>query len=93
MINDVFTGIDASLRRSLCADDGALWIRGCTTMLIQKKLQTAVNRVEKSCNKWGFRFSVDKTHIICFSKRQVNPKVQITPYGKQLIKQVLNVRL
>lgn len=69
MINDVFSGVDVSLGRSLYADDGALWPRGCNVAFVQKKLQAAVNTVGEWGNKWGFCFSVDKTHIICFSKR------------------------
>lgn len=47
--------------------------------------------MEEWGNKWGFRFSVDKTQVMCFSKKRVNPKVQITLYGQPL-KQVLCIR-
>lgn len=91
MINDIFSGVDASLGRSLYADDGALWARGRNAGAVQAKLQAAVCTVEEWGNKWGFRFSVEKTQVICFSKKRVNPKVQITLYG-QSIKQVLSIR-
>lgn len=66
MINDRFKVIDGSLGSSLYADYGALWVRGHNARYTGKKLQSAVNSVEKWGNKWDFRFSVDKTQ---FSKK------------------------
>ena len=69
MIDDVFDNIDRYIGRSLFADDGALWKRGKN---IVKKLQNAIEKVEQWSLKWGFRFSVEKTNIIFFSRRNIN---------------------
>ncbi|XP_063075987.1 RNA-directed DNA polymerase from mobile element jockey [Engraulis encrasicolus] len=91
MINDIFSDIDANIGKSLYADDGALWVRGRNSAYICQKLQAAVSLVENWGVKWGFRFSVEKTQVICFSKRRNVPPVHITLYGQPL-KQVEVVR-
>ena len=91
MINDIFSEVDASLGRSLYADDGALWVKGRNGNFAEKKLQAAVSTVEKWGNKWGFRFSVEKTQVICFSRKRENPTLRIVLYG-QMVKQVQVIR-
>ncbi len=54
MINDIFTQIDMGIGRSLYADDGALWKRGCNVGHVEKCMQTAVNIVENWASEWGF---------------------------------------
>ncbi len=68
MINDIFSNIDQKIGKSLYADDGALWFRGRNESYVKSKIQDAINEVEKWTNKWGFRLSVSKTQVICFSK-------------------------
>ncbi len=81
---DIFTQIDMGIGRSLYADDGALWKRGRNVGHVEKCMQTAVNIVENWASEWGFRFSVSKTQVICFTKRKTNPVINIKMYGKQL---------
>ena len=91
MINDIFSDMDVNIGRSLYADDGALWYRGRNLAHISQKLQSAVSIVENWGIKWGFRSSVEKTQVICFTKRRIVPPVHITLYGQPL-KQVEVVR-
>lgn len=91
MINDVFDYVDARLSKALYADDGALWVRGKNTHILQDRMQTAIGQVERWSHEWGFHLSVEKTQVICFSKKTVNPSVNLTLYG-QLLKQVDSVR-
>ena len=85
MINDV------RINRALYADDGALWIRGRKIGNITAKMQLAINKVEKWAFEWGFHLSVEKTQVICFSKKRANPAIEIKLYG-QVLKQVNNIR-
>uniref|UniRef100_A0A8C1XU29 Uncharacterized protein n=1 Tax=Cyprinus carpio TaxID=7962 RepID=A0A8C1XU29_CYPCA len=84
MINDIFHNVDKGIGRSLYADDGALWKRGRNVSIVEKKIQKAVNEVEKWTNGWGFRFSLAKTKVICFSKKKNNPSLNVKMYGCQL---------
>ncbi len=47
-------------------------------------MQTVVKIVENWAKEWGFRFSVSKTQVICFTKRKTNLSMNIKMYGQQL---------
>lgn len=89
MINDVFAQVDRSIGKSLYADDGALWVRGRNLAYMQGKMQKAIQAVEQWANKWGFKMSVAKTQVICFSKR--HKPVSLKLYD-QILEQVSVVR-
>ncbi len=84
MINDIFYNVDTGIGRSLYADDGAVWKRGRNVLFVENKMQKAVNEVENWANIWGFRFSVAKTQVICFSKKKNNISLNVKMYGYQL---------
>uniref|UniRef100_A0A3B1IE94 Reverse transcriptase domain-containing protein n=1 Tax=Astyanax mexicanus TaxID=7994 RepID=A0A3B1IE94_ASTMX len=84
MINDIFSMVDSGIGKSLYADDGALWKRGRNVGQVQKKMQLAINAVENWAFKWGFKFSVNKTQAICFTKMRNVPNVQLQMYGQTL---------
>ena len=69
MINDIFDHVEDDIGKLLYADDGAVWRRGWNLAYCQKKLQAAIKTVEQWSNKWGFKLSVAKTQVICFSRR------------------------
>ncbi len=86
MINDVFSQVQGDIGRSLFADDGALWNPGRNINHITGKIQEAIEVVEKWSYAWGFRFSVDKTKTIMFTrKRGIDTEIKM--YG-QTIEQV-----
>lgn len=89
MINDIFDRIDGSIGRSLYADDGALWMRGRNLKYLEKKMQDAIVVVEEWANKWGFRMSVTKTQVICFSRRHKDITLKLY---EQKLEQVSVVR-
>ncbi len=80
MINDVFEDLDNGLGLSLFADDGATWNIG----FIVKKLQEAIAIVEEWSYKWGFKFSVDKTKIMFFTRKKIGSEVKIKLYNQEL---------
>uniref|UniRef100_A0A671QSF3 Reverse transcriptase domain-containing protein n=1 Tax=Sinocyclocheilus anshuiensis TaxID=1608454 RepID=A0A671QSF3_9TELE len=91
MINDIFSQVEHNIGKSLYADDGALWIRGRNISYINKKMQDAIVDVEKWANKWGFKLSVSKTQVICFSRRHKITPLSLKLYGNPL-EQVKSVR-
>ena len=70
MINYVFSQVQDNIGQSLFADDGALWKRGKNIDHIINKMQLAVNMVEKWSYSWGFKFSVEKTKTLMFTKKR-----------------------
>lgn len=74
--------MEKGIGKSIYADDGALWKRGRNITYTVKKVPQAVNKVEEWAKKWGFQIPVEKTQVICFTKkRNVHNKIFI--YGKQ----------
>lgn len=88
MINDVFSQVPSDINRSLFADDGALWKRGRNVDHIRKRIQESVNMVEKWSYLWGFKFSVEKTKSIIFTRKKKDSNgMEVKLYG-QIIEQV-----
>ncbi len=72
MINDVFSQVQENVGRSLFADDGALWKRKRNIKNVMAKIQEAVNVVETWSYSQGFKFSVDKTKSLLFTRKRSN---------------------
>ena len=84
MINDIFENIPIGMGRSLFADDGALWKKGGNIDHLVKKLQEGIDQVEKWGAEWGFKFSVEKSKVMFFSKKQISENKKLNLYGKNL---------
>lgn len=84
MINDIFSQFEQSVGKSLCADNGALWIRGHNLSYVNKKMQAAIVEMEKWASKWGFKICVAKTQVICCSRLH-----KIAPISLKLYQQPL----
>lgn len=82
MINDVFSDVPEGIGRSLFADDGVLWKKGRNIEHLVGKVQEAVNMVVEWGFDWGFRFSVEKTKMMFFTKRTVSETLQLKLYDK-----------
>lgn len=91
MIHDIFNQVHPSVGKSLYADDGALWAKGRNVAHVGKKIQAAIVEVEKWTNKWGFKLSVAKTQVICFTKRHKIAPISLKLY-EQPLKQVNTIR-
>lgn len=70
MINKVFSRVDRSISVTLYADDIIMWKKGRNVEYIVRKMQEAIGKVECWGREWGFRFSVAKTKVVCFSQRK-----------------------
>uniref|UniRef100_A0A1A8L2C0 Reverse transcriptase domain-containing protein n=1 Tax=Nothobranchius pienaari TaxID=704102 RepID=A0A1A8L2C0_9TELE len=84
MINDVFNGIKDGMGFSLFADDGAVWYRGKNLEFIVKKLQVAIDGVVEWSYRWGFKFSVDKTKTMFFTRKKVREDLKLELYSQGL---------
>jgi len=52
--------------------------------ILIKKMQDAIVEVEKWANKWGFKLSVSKTQVICFSRRHIVTPLSLKLQGNPL---------
>lgn len=62
----VFDQVEGNIVKSLYVDDGALWVRGWNIEFLRRKMQNVTGKVEQ---KWGFKLSISKSQVTCFSKR------------------------
>uniref|UniRef100_A0A8C6VY57 Reverse transcriptase domain-containing protein n=1 Tax=Nothobranchius furzeri TaxID=105023 RepID=A0A8C6VY57_NOTFU len=83
MINDAFEDIGYDVGKALFAVDGILWKRGRNIQYLQKKIQEAIIKVENWSFEWGFKFSVDKTKGMVFTKK-INVKIELKLYRDPL---------
>ena len=79
-------------RKILYVDDRAMWIRGCNVSYVDKKMQAAIVEVEKWASEWGFKLSVAKTKVICFSRRHKITSISLKLYEHPL-EQVKAIRV
>lgn len=91
MMSDVFSKVQPEIRWSIYTDVGALWKRGRNVSHVERKIQEAIDEVGKWANCWGFRFSVAKTQVICFSRKDNDLKLNKKIYN-QMSAQVPVVR-
>ncbi len=84
MIDDVFTKVPMDIGRSLFADDGALWKRGRNMEHAIRKVQGAIDEVVEWGYDWGFKFSIEKTQTVFFTKKQIKEGMKLNMYGKEL---------
>lgn len=70
--------------RSLFADDGVLWKRGRNLDHLLSKAQEAANHVVEWGYDWGFRFSVEKTKSVFFTRRTVSKNLKLQIYGQEI---------
>ncbi len=86
MINDVFGTDPEDLGKALFADDGALWKRGRNMGYLTRKMQEAIDIVVEWGYNWGFRFSIEKTQSVFFTRKRVQEGLKLRKNGKDLEK-------
>ena len=60
-INKICKDRPSTVQCSLYVDDFALFASGSSTHMIERRLQTAISKLEAWCMKTGFQFSQSKT--------------------------------
>uniref|UniRef100_A0A8C6LAI2 Reverse transcriptase domain-containing protein n=1 Tax=Nothobranchius furzeri TaxID=105023 RepID=A0A8C6LAI2_NOTFU len=83
MTDDVFQNVGTEFGMALFTDDGAKWKKGKNIQYVQKKVQEAIKMVENWSYDWGFKFSVEKTKSMVFTKGK-KVMENLTLYGKEL---------
>lgn len=84
MINYIFSEVDIGIGRSLFADDGAMWKRGRNIKYTVSKTQKAIRQAEQWSIRWGFRFSKEKSQVLCFTRKMVGVERNLKLYGHVL---------
>jgi len=84
MINDIFDNVPEDIGRSLFADDGALWKKGRNIDYVVRKIQEAIDKVVEWGFDWGFRFCVEKTKSVFFTRKRVQEGIKLRMYGREL---------
>ncbi|KAL2088359.1 hypothetical protein ACEWY4_015258 [Coilia grayii] len=82
MIKDIFSNLRPDIGQSLFADDGGLWKRGKNVKHTVRRMQEALERVEGWGKEWGFRFSVEKTKTVFFTRRKVCDSLKLYMYKR-----------
>ncbi len=84
MINDVFVNVSEDIGTSLFADDGAVWKRGRNIEYTIRKVQNAIDKVVEWGYDWGFRFSIEKTQAVLFTRKIIQEEMRLMMYGREL---------
>ena len=69
-INDIFADVPSSVRTSLYADDGALWVSAPKLLDAVDLMQQALTTLETWSHKWGLFLSSQKTTALVFTSRR-----------------------
>ena len=77
MINDIFSNVEPGIGKSLFADDGSLWRRRKNVQYSLKKIQETLTLVEDWGKKWGFRFSIEKTKVMFFTRKKIDESLKL----------------
>ena len=64
--NNDFPEMQNGVKKSIYADDSAIWKTGRDLETITKHMQAAVKKIELWCDLWGFNMSIDKTVGVVF---------------------------
>ena len=86
MINDIKLS-NTNVHLSLFADDIAIWIESKNLNTGILTLQQSLGELEKWSNKWGFRFSINKTKATVFNQKNTEPHINLKMF--QVINGVL----
>ena len=85
-INDITNNLDPAIKCSLYVDDFAIYTSGEMTRSIERRLQTAINTLQRWCHKTGFTFSPEKTSSlhICHKHHCSKTSANLTLNGSNI---------
>ena len=70
--------------KHLFADDSAIYKSGKNLHYLQKVVQRNLDKIQKWCDKWGFRISTDKTVAVPFTFTYSTETVKLTVNGQEI---------
>ena len=79
MINDIFSDIPTNMSYALYADDCSMWTQGRRILPLIEKMQTAIDRVSRWADQWGFIFSPAKCNAIIFRRYMKGRELENIP--------------
>lgn len=69
-INSLSQVIPPNVMHSLYVDDVQISFASCNLSICERQLQMTINRMTKWADQNGFKFSTEKTVVVCFSQRR-----------------------
>ncbi|KAL2092947.1 hypothetical protein ACEWY4_010259 [Coilia grayii] len=84
MINDIFEKLNKMNDGLLYADDAVLWKRGNNIPHITKTIQKELSLLEKWGMEWGFKFSVQKSQVMYFTRKKITESYNVLLYDQPL---------
>jgi len=85
MANDLPDGLD-QVETSLFADDSAIYKSGKNLHYLQKVVQRNLDKIQKWCDKWGFRISTEKTVAVPFTYSSETVKLTVNGQDIKTVK-------
>ena len=82
-IND-FPEVGEGVKKSIFADDSAIWRSGKNLKNVTKHIQVAMTKIEEWCMKWGFALSAEKTVGMVFCETNKPDKTTIRIDNKEI---------
>ena len=84
-INDALSNLPNNIKASLYVDDLVIYTSSSYIPSIERRLQTAINRVEQWATNTGFKFSPQKSVAVQFHrKRGLQQEPMLTLYGNPI---------
>ena len=68
LINDIFADVPNAVKYALYADDCSMWVQGRHILPLVETMQTALDRICRWTDYWGFVFSPPKCQAIVFRR-------------------------
>ena len=84
MINDIFEKLGNNIDVLLYADDAVIWKRGRNFSYIINQIQKDVQVLEQWGVDWGFKFSIQKSKVMYFTRKKVPGNLKIMLYNQPL---------
>ena len=84
MINYIFEKLENNSDVLLYADDAVIWKRGRNFSYIVKQIQKEVEVLEQWGVDWGFKFSIQKSKVMYFTRKKVPRNLKIMLYNQKL---------
>lgn len=68
----------------LFVDNGAISTRDRNTEFTVKKIQDAINKIERWAFEWAFKFSVGKTKAMIFGQKRTTEGKKLKVYNQEI---------
>ena len=85
-INDINDSLPPNIQSALYVDDYVIYASGSIPHMLERRLQTAINKLSQWSNKTGFTFSTDKTVSMHICRKRNCPKLahNLSIYNKSI---------